>query len=81
MGFGLQLTLLSDIVAELDVSRSEILSLESIMPWPRLEMAVENGEVTPKQMKCYLAQLALRKHLNNIHRSLYAPDKDKGSSL
>ncbi|KFY97310.1 hypothetical protein V500_02151 [Pseudogymnoascus sp. VKM F-4518 (FW-2643)] len=80
-GDALSIILKPDIVAELEVSRSEILSLESIMPWPHLRMAVDNGEVTLKQMECYLGQIALRKHLNYIHRSLYGPNKDKEYQL
>ncbi|KFY50547.1 hypothetical protein V495_00184 [Pseudogymnoascus sp. VKM F-4514 (FW-929)] len=80
-GLELQLTVLSDIVAELRVPQSKILSLESRMPWPHLVTAVDNGDATPRQIKCYLGLLALRKHLNNIHRTLYGPYKDKEYQL
>lgn len=65
-------------MAELDVPQSSILSLESVMPWPNLQLALENQEMTEKAMKCYSAQLYFRKQLNNIHTVLYGPGKEDG---
>ncbi|ELR05856.1 hypothetical protein VC83_08305 [Pseudogymnoascus destructans] len=70
------LQLESDIVAELEVPQSDILSLESIMPWPNLTMAQNNNEISAKASWCYSMQLVYRKKLNIIHRDLYGPGKE-----
>ncbi|KFZ17341.1 hypothetical protein V501_01777 [Pseudogymnoascus sp. VKM F-4519 (FW-2642)] len=75
------LQLESDIVAELEVPQSGILSLELIMPWPNLAMALDNNEMSEMEMRCYLVQLLLRKKLNIIHRELYGPGKENGYQL
>ncbi|KFZ15957.1 hypothetical protein V501_02491 [Pseudogymnoascus sp. VKM F-4519 (FW-2642)] len=70
------LQLESDIVAELEVPQSGILSLESIMPWPNLIMAEKNNEISAKASWCYSMQLVYRRKLNIIHRDLYGPGKE-----
>ncbi|OBT51349.1 hypothetical protein VE04_09078 [Pseudogymnoascus sp. 24MN13] len=75
------LQLESDIVAELDVPQSGILSLESIMPWPNLAMAERNKEISAKASWCYSMQLVYRKKLNIIHRDLYGPGKENEYQL
>lgn len=42
------------------------------MPYPNATLAV-NGGTDQGAMESYLGQLHLRKHLNTIHKSLYAP--------
>ncbi|OBT71578.1 hypothetical protein VF21_09296 [Pseudogymnoascus sp. 05NY08] len=75
------LQLESDIVAELEVPQSGILSLESIMPWPNLAMAEHNNEISAKASWCYSMQLVYRKKLNIIHRDLYGPGKENEYQL
>ncbi|KFY59113.1 hypothetical protein V497_04497 [Pseudogymnoascus sp. VKM F-4516 (FW-969)] len=75
------LQLESDIVAELEVPQSDILSLESIMPWPNLIMAEKNNEISAKASWCYSMQLVYRKKLNIIHRDLYGPGKENAYQL
>jgi hypothetical protein len=66
----------SDIVAELEVPQSGILTLESTMPWPDLSLAVKNGEITEEESSYYFMQVLYRKKLNVIHRELYSPGKE-----
>ncbi|KFY42362.1 hypothetical protein V494_02450 [Pseudogymnoascus sp. VKM F-4513 (FW-928)] len=75
------LQLESDIVAELEVPQSGILSLESIMPWPNLIMAEKNNEISAKASWCYSMQLVYRQKLNIIHRDLYGPGKENAYQL
>ncbi|KFY89772.1 hypothetical protein V498_06293 [Pseudogymnoascus sp. VKM F-4517 (FW-2822)] len=74
------LQLESDILAELDVPQSQILTWESTMPWPNVETAVGMG-FDVKNMECYNALLWLRKRLNHIHSELYGPGIQDGYSL
>jgi len=48
------------------------------MPWPNLELAFKDGDVTERGMQCYMCQLQCRKLLNYIHRGLYSPGKEAG---
>jgi hypothetical protein len=68
----------SDVVAELDVPRSGILSLESVIPWPNLAAAVGNQEMTEREIHYYSAQVFIRKKLNFLHREYYDPSKEQG---
>ncbi|KFY46957.1 hypothetical protein V494_00250 [Pseudogymnoascus sp. VKM F-4513 (FW-928)] len=67
------LQLESDIVAELDVPQSDILRLESMMPWPSLDLAARQGEVTQEESRFYLTHAMYCKKINTIHRDLYGP--------
>ncbi|KFY31510.1 hypothetical protein V493_01039 [Pseudogymnoascus sp. VKM F-4281 (FW-2241)] len=75
------LQLESDIVAELEVPQSDILMLESVMPWPNLSLAEKNGEITDEGSCCYFMQVLYRKKLNVIHRELYGPGKENEYQL
>jgi hypothetical protein len=44
-------------------------------------MALDNNEMTEKEMRCYSVQLVFRKNLNIIHRELYGPGKENGNTL
>jgi hypothetical protein len=72
------LQLESDIVAELNVPQSVIMSLESMVPWPNFQFAMDNNEMDTHEVQCYSAQLWFRKELNKIHRDLYGPGKEIG---
>jgi hypothetical protein len=65
------LTIDSDILAELDLPHSGITTLEMHMPWPNLEAAKAAGKLTAVQAESYQAQLYLRNHLNKIHQTVY----------
>lgn len=67
----------SDILAELDLPQSYILALEDSMPWPYLPSVIEQEEMTQYELESYIAQLYLRKQLNHIHKTLYAPGKEE----
>lgn len=68
------LQLESDLIAEMQLPPSGLLSYEENMPHPN--MSLLDG-FDQRVLDSYLAQLYLRKHLNSIHRMFYAPDKDK----
>ncbi|KAK4163636.1 hypothetical protein QBC43DRAFT_57849 [Cladorrhinum sp. PSN259] len=70
------LQLESDIVAELPLPQSHILAFEDIMPYPSIKMALGWG-FEEKVLQSYLAQLYLRKNLNQIHQMLYNPENPK----
>ncbi|KAK4230270.1 hypothetical protein QBC38DRAFT_50184 [Podospora fimiseda] len=70
------LQLESDIVAELPLPQSHILAFEDMMPFPNVDMAKEWG-FDDDVLQSYLAQLYLRKNLNQIHLMLYNPDNCK----
>ena len=67
------LTGCSDIIAELPVPQSGILTLEEDMPTPNLKVAGEVHKFDPVILESYMAQLFLRKHLNTLHGLLYKP--------
>jgi hypothetical protein len=63
----------SDIVAELPVPHSGILTYEEDMPSPNLQAAADIDGFDPLHMESYSAQLYLRKHLNQLHNMFYKP--------
>jgi hypothetical protein len=67
----------SDIVAELPMPPSHILQYEDSMPYPNSSMAFENG-FDLRVIQSYMAQLYMRKRLNEIHRTLYSPERQFG---
>ncbi|KAI1344892.1 hypothetical protein F5Y15DRAFT_10362 [Xylariaceae sp. FL0016] len=70
------LQLESDILAEMQLPHSGILQYESLMPYPDTTWAVNQGFPAPL-VQSYLAQLYLRKQLNQIHNLLYNPENDE----
>ena len=64
----------SDIIAELPLPQSHILAYEEMMPYPNINLAEEQG-FNGRVLRSYLAQLYLRKSLNQIHGMLYNPEK------
>ena len=71
------LTILSDIVAELPVPHSGILTYEEDMPGPNLQAAADVDGFDPLVVESYSAQLYLRKHLNQLHNMFYKPENGK----
>jgi hypothetical protein len=69
LAFWTCLQLESDIIAELPLPPSGLLSYEDDMPRPDMKLLDHSGRVADS----YNAQLYLRKHLNSIHRMFYAP--------
>ncbi|KAK3378604.1 hypothetical protein B0H63DRAFT_252269 [Podospora didyma] len=67
------LQLESDIIAELPLPQSHILAFEEIMPYPNIDILEYQG-FDPHVLQSYLAQLYLRKSLNQIHQMLYNPE-------
>jgi len=67
------LQLESDIVAELPLPQSHVLAFEDIMPYPNPNVAKKQG-FDDMVLQSYLAQLYLRKGLNQIHSMLYNPE-------
>lgn len=76
-----ELTLNSDIVAELPCPHSGILTFEDDMPGPNLQAACDVDGFDPRIIESYSAQLFLRKHLNQLHNMFYKPDNGKRSSF
>ncbi|KAI1334629.1 hypothetical protein F5Y15DRAFT_429310 [Xylariaceae sp. FL0016] len=74
------LQLKSDILAELPLPQSGILQYESQMPYPDLSFAVNHG-FSVHIVSGYLAQLYLRKQLNQVHSLLYNPENDEGQTF
>ncbi|KAI1140241.1 hypothetical protein F5Y05DRAFT_403255 [Hypoxylon sp. FL0543] len=74
------LQLESDILAELPLPHSNILQYEDRMPYPNSEYAVNQG-FSEHVITGYIAQLYLRKQLNQVHTLLYDSDKKNGISL
>lgn len=70
-----ELTLSSDILAELPVPSSNILTYEEDMPSPDLAVAISEG-FDSFIVESYSAQLYMRKHLNLIHRMFYRPNTE-----
>ncbi|OTA70065.1 hypothetical protein K449DRAFT_321060 [Hypoxylon sp. EC38] len=68
------LQLESDILAELPLPHSNILQYEDRMPYPNSEYAVNQG-FSEHVITGYIAQLYLRKQLNQVHTLLYDSDK------
>ncbi|AEO62243.1 uncharacterized protein THITE_40970 [Thermothielavioides terrestris NRRL 8126] len=68
------LQLESDIIAELPLPQSHILAYEDMMPYPNIQVAQTLG-FDEHVLQSYLAQLYLRKSLNQIHGMLYNPEK------
>ncbi|KAI1631689.1 hypothetical protein F4809DRAFT_646143 [Biscogniauxia mediterranea] len=69
------LQLESDILAELPLPQSGILQYEDRMPYPNIGFAVNQG-FEEHIVQGYLAQLYLRKQLNQVHNLLYDPEKN-----
>ncbi|KAI0172211.1 hypothetical protein GGR52DRAFT_580835 [Hypoxylon sp. FL1284] len=74
------LQLESDILAELSLPQSGILQYESQMPYPNTSFAVNHGFELPV-VESYLAQLYLRKQLNQVHSLLYNPEHGTEQAL
>ncbi|EGZ74518.1 hypothetical protein NEUTE2DRAFT_155194 [Neurospora tetrasperma FGSC 2509] len=72
-GWALQIKMRPDIVAELPLPQSHILAFEEIMPYPNINLAKTHG-FEEHVLQSYLAQLYLRKSLNQIHQMLYNPE-------
>ncbi|KAK3325156.1 hypothetical protein B0H66DRAFT_111245 [Apodospora peruviana] len=70
------LQLESDIIAELPLPQSHILAFEDIMPYPNINLAKQQG-FDEHILQSYLAQLYLRKSLNQIHQMLYNPENQR----
>ncbi|KAI6090560.1 hypothetical protein F4821DRAFT_267840 [Hypoxylon rubiginosum] len=68
------LQLESDILAELPLPQSGILQYEDRMPYPNSEYAVNQG-FSEHIVTGYIAQLYLRKQLNQVHTLLYDSEK------
>ncbi|KAH6649692.1 hypothetical protein F5144DRAFT_588356 [Chaetomium tenue] len=68
------LQLESDIIAEVPLPQSHILAYEDMMPYPNIQVAKGLG-FEEHVLQSYLAQLYLRKRLNQIHGMLYNPEK------
>ncbi|KAI1334259.1 hypothetical protein F5Y15DRAFT_429547 [Xylariaceae sp. FL0016] len=69
--------LLGNILAELPLPQSGVLQYESQMPYPDVEFAVDHG-FKAHVVLGYMAQLYLRKQLNQVQNLLYNPDNDEG---
>lgn len=67
------LQLESDLIAEMQLPPSGLLSYEDNMPHPNMSMLEGFDQ---RVLDSYPAQLYLRTHLNSIHRMFYAPEKD-----
>jgi hypothetical protein len=67
------MTVASDIIAELPLPQSHILAFEDMMPYPNMDLAQPLG-FDEHVLESYLAQLYLRKSLNQIHGMLYNPE-------
>ncbi|CAK7238532.1 hypothetical protein SEUCBS140593_010783 [Sporothrix eucalyptigena] len=65
----------SDILAELRFPPSGILPYEKHIPYPRLDLLVMHG-IEQRVLESYMAQLYLRKQLNDIHKTLCHSDID-----
>ncbi|KAI1085180.1 hypothetical protein F5B20DRAFT_132713 [Whalleya microplaca] len=70
------LQLESDIIAELPLPQSGILQYEDRMPYPNMEYAINQG-FSDVIVSGYIAQLYLRKQLNQVHNLLYDPAKQR----
>jgi hypothetical protein len=64
----------SDILAELDLPKSEVLDWAEYIPFPNVTALAE--DVDEIKAKSYMAQLMLRQHLNEIHRKIYSWPED-----
>ena len=65
------LTLSSDLIAELPLPPSGLLSYEDDMPHPNMSLLEGFDQ---RVLDSYPGQLYLRTHLNSIHRMFYAPE-------
>ncbi|GJN86998.1 hypothetical protein PLIIFM63780_010580 [Purpureocillium lilacinum] len=77
LAFWTCLQLESDLIAELTLPPSGLLSYEDAMPHPNLSL-IEGFD--QRVLDSYPGQLYLRTHLNSIHRMFYAPDDDPAST-
>jgi hypothetical protein len=73
------LQLESDILAEIPLPFSGILSHEEGMPYPDMTAASEFDGLHPRVCESYIAQLSLRRHLNKLH-GYYKPGLKNGMS-
>jgi hypothetical protein len=71
LSFWTCLQLESDLIAELQLPPSGLLSYEEGMPHPNMGILYPSDQ---RILDSYLGQLYLRTHLNSIHRMFYAPD-------
>ncbi|KAK4101195.1 hypothetical protein N658DRAFT_516071 [Parathielavia hyrcaniae] len=67
------LQLESDIIAELPLPQTHILDYADMMPYPNIHVAQQFG-FNERVLESCLAQLYLRKRLNDIHGMLYNPE-------
>ncbi|KKA29624.1 hypothetical protein TD95_000703 [Thielaviopsis punctulata] len=79
LAFWTCLQLESDIVAELPRQQSGILAYDGTLPYPNLTLFHPTGlgPFSERVYMSYMAQLYLRRHLNQIHRMFYGPNADK----
>lgn len=71
LAFWTCLQLESDLIAELSLPPSGLLSYEDDMPQPNMSLLKGFDQ---RVLDSYPGQLYLRRHLNSIHRMFYAPD-------
>ena len=67
------LTISSDIIAELPVPHSGILTYEEDMPGLNLDALEKIDGFDSYTITSYAAQLHMRKHLNQLHNMFYKP--------
>lgn len=66
-----------DLIAELQLPPSGLLSYEEDMPPPNMSLLHGYNQLI---LDSYPGQLYLRKHLNNIHRMFYSPNESAGAA-
>ncbi|XP_044721337.1 fungal zn(2)-Cys(6) binuclear cluster domain-containing protein [Hirsutella rhossiliensis] len=71
LAFWTCLQLESDLIAEMPLPPSGLLSYEDDMPHPNMSLL---DDVDQRVLDSYPGQLYLRTHLNSIHRLFYAPE-------
>jgi hypothetical protein len=71
LAFWTCLQLEADLIAELPLPPSGLLSYEEDMPHPNMSLVRGYDQLV---LDSYLGQLYLRTHLNSIHRMFYAPE-------
>lgn len=66
----------SDILAELNLLPSGILQYEGLLPYPNIQMMIEEMKFPAEVINSYVAQLFLRKRMNEISGRLYNPKQN-----
>jgi len=70
----------SQIVTELQLPRSGILSDAEHMPWPNGPAAIRAG-LSELQAQAYVVRLLLRRHTNLVIADLYSPGREDSMSI